>query len=335
MSNRVFITGGTGFIGQHLVHTLQNRGYTVRLLVRPPHGEAGQTTRRALDAAGAELVVGNMHNLAEVRAALRGVDSVFHLAGQLLAPGITDQVYEQLHIEGTQVLLTACSETSTIQRIVHCSTTGVLGPTGAVPADEDAPQRPSNIYERTKAAGEQLALELARQYGLPLVVTRPALVYGPGDLHLLGWFRVIQRGVYRVVGQGDNLLHPIYIDDLVNGLLRCAALPNAIGRVYNLVGERALPIRELATAIATAVGRSLPHGHLPLPLALAIAALLEALPGIAPARLPLTRSRVAFMTESRAYCGARARQELGFVPEVSLATGLAHTVAWYRRERLL
>jgi nucleoside-diphosphate-sugar epimerase len=335
MSDRVLITGGTGFIGQHLAHTLRKRGYAVRVLVRRAHGEAGNTARHALDAAGAEIVTGNLHSLAEVRAALRGVDSVFHLAGQLLTPGVADQVYEQLHVEGTQVLLTACSETSTIQRIVHCSTTGVLGPTGAVPADEDAPQRPSNIYERTKAAGEQLALELARRYGLPLVVTRPALVYGPGDLHLLGWFRVIQRGVYRVVGQGDNLLHPIYIDDLVDGLLRCADLPAAIGRVYNLVGERALPIRELATAIAAAVGRSLPRRRLPLALALAIAALLEALPGIAPTRLPLTRSRIAFMTESRAYCGARARQELGFVPQVSLATGLARAVAWYRGEGLL
>ena len=335
MSHRVFVTGGTGFIGQHLARALHNRGYAVRVLVRPVQRGVSDRPRQALAAAGAELVTGDLQDLAALRAALEDTDIVFHLAGQLLVPGVADQVYEQLHVEGTRVLLTACHELGMIQRVVHCSTTGVLGPTGAIPADEDAPRRPSNIYERTKAAGEQLALELAGQYGLPLVVARPALVYGPGDLHLLGWFRTIQRGVYRVVGQGDNLLHPIYIDDLVDGLLRCAGLPTAIGRVYNLVGEQALPIRELAGAIAAAVGRALPRRRLPLALARAIATLLEALPGMAPARLPLTHSRIAFMTESRAYCGARARHELGFVPRVSLSTGLARTVAWYRRERLL
>jgi nucleoside-diphosphate-sugar epimerase len=70
-------------------------------------------------------------------------------------------------------------------------------------------------------------------------------------------------------------------------------------------------------------------------LANTLAAALEAIPGLPPARLPLTRSRVAFMTESRAYCGCRAREELGFVARVGLEDGLRRTVAWYRVEGLL
>jgi dihydroflavonol-4-reductase len=166
-------------------------------------------------------------------------------------------------------------------------------------------------------------------------VARPALVYGPGDLHLLGWFRAIQRRQYMVVGRGDTLLHPIYIDDLVDGMLRCADLPAARGRAYNLVGDRPLPIRDLAAAIAAALGRRLPPWRLPLPLAFAIAGALEAIPGVPRGRLPLTRSRIQFMTEGRAYSGERARRELGFVPRVGLADGLARAVAWYRAEGLL
>jgi nucleoside-diphosphate-sugar epimerase len=335
MSARVFITGSTGFIGQHLVRALQGHGYTIRLLVRPSRVREGGKTRPGLESPGVEIVTGSLQDVDTLRVALQGVDIVVHLAGQLLVPGVPNQVYEQLHIEGTRKLLNACCKISTIQRIVHCSTTGVLGPTGAVPADEDALQRPSNIYERSKAAGERQALELARQYELPLVVARPALVYGPGDMHLLGWFRAIRRGIYRVVGRGDNLLHPIFISDLTDGLLRCIERPAVAGRVYHLVGDQVLSIRELAEAIAHALGRTLPRYRMPLALALSIAAVLEALPGVAPARLPLTRNRIAFMTESRAYSGARAKQELGFVPHVSLATGLARTVDWYRHERLL
>jgi nucleoside-diphosphate-sugar epimerase len=331
----VLATGGTGFLGQNLVRALLADGCCVRVLVRPDISAQGRRTAKQLQTLGAELHVGDMSNLTALRAALRGVRQVFHLAGQLLVPGVPSEVYRRLHVDGTRLLLTACAEQDHLDAIVHCSTTGVLGPTGATLGHEDAPLRPSNIYEYTKAAGEQLALELAQTWSLPLSVARPALVYGPGDLHLLGWFRTIQRGVYRVVGRGANLLHPIYIDDLVDGLRRCAGTPAALGRIYHLVGERPAPISELAAAIATALGVRLPRRHLPAGLAWAGASALEALPGVNPAWLPLTRSRIMFMSESRAYCGERARRELGFTPRVDLATGLAQGVAWYRAEGLL
>ena len=330
-SERVLVTGGTGFIGQHLVHALLKRGTSVRVLVR----SVGQDTARALAKRGAELVVGDVRDAQTLQAALQNVAGVFHLAGRLLVPGVPDAEYEQIHVTGTRNLLKACIDAEQLQVIVHCSTTGVLGPTGTTKATEDAPYNPSTVYERTKTAGEQIANEIAQRYGLPMRIARPALVYGPGDLHLLGWFRAIQRGYYRIVGRGDNVLHPIYIDDLVDGLLRCAAVPTTSGRVYHLVGEQPLSIKDLAQSIARAVGRPLPRMHLPLSLALSAARVLEALPGIPPARLPLTRGRVAFMTQSRAYCGERAQRELQFAPQTKLEVGLRRTVAWYRSEGLL
>ncbi len=333
MTTAAFVTGGTGFIGQQLVRTLREHGHQVVVLVRPDSFHANPANR--LRALGATLIPGDLQNPRSFRDALHGVNQVFHLAGRLFAPGIPLEEYEQLHVEGTRNLLKVCQEAEYLESIVHCSTTGVLGPTGSILAREDAPLRPSNDYERTKAEGEELALRIARQHNLPLVVARPALVYGPGDLHLLGWFRTIKRGYYHVVGRGDSLLHPIYIDDVVRGMLKCAQIPAAVGRVYHLVGAAALPIRELAAAIADALGRRLPRRHLPAAATWAGAALLEALPLVVPSRLPLTRSRIKFMTESRAYSGALARDDLGFVPQIDLHTGLQHTVAWYRREGLL
>lgn len=331
MTDLILVTGGTGFIGQPLIRALRAQGRAVRTLARDPRTSAAQAIR----AMGAEVVPGDMLNRSSLQQALAGVTHVFHLAGRLLVPGVPASDYEQLHVTGVQQFIAACAETGSVQRIVHCSTTGVLGPTGPHPADETAPLRPSNIYEKTKAQGEQVALELARRHGLKLCVARPALVYGPGDIHLLGWFRAIQRGYYAVVGRGDNLLHPIYIDDLVDGLWRCAESSNAVERVYHLVGERPLPIRELAEAIAHAVGRRLPAWHLPWRVAHGLARGFEALPGVPPARLPLTRQRLTFMMESRAYSGQRARDELQFTPQTDLDTGLHHTVAWYRQQGLL
>lgn len=331
MTRRVLITGATGFIGSRLVLALRSRDIPVRVLVRP--GRSG----RPLDTfaqLGVEIVHCELLDPAALRAATADVATVYHLAGRLLVPGIAEDVYRRIHVDGTRNLLAACSDRP-IDAFVHCSTTGVLGPTGALPADETSPRRPSTIYECTKAEGEEVAIGFAERTGLQVVVARPALVYGPGDLHLLGWFRTIQCGLYRVIGNGMSLLHPIYVDDLVDGLLRCAAQPVTPGRIFHFVGDRALPIRELAAAIASALGRRLPPRGLPLPLALGAAAVLEAIPGIPPARLPLTRGRIEFMTRNRAYCGERARHELGFVARTSLAEGLRQAVAWYRTEGLL
>jgi nucleoside-diphosphate-sugar epimerase len=329
-SRHVLVTGGTGFLGRRLCAELRRRGHVVRVLVRR-HTPAVS----ALAAAGAQCVRGDVRDAATLRAAIDRVDTVFHLAGRLLRHGEPASLYEGVHVEGTRNLLDACRTGRGLRAVVHCSTTGVLGPTGPAAVSEDAPARPSNVYERTKAEGESLARDLARSWGLPLVIARPALVYGPGDLHLLSWFRAIHGGYYRVVGRGDNVLHPVYVDDVVEGLLRCAEPPARDGRVYNLVGERPLPIRELAAEIGRAVSRPLSPRHVPLGVARAIAALLEAVPGLPASRLPLTRGRITFMTESRAYSGARARDELGFMPAVDLPTGLRRTVAWYRGEGLL
>ena len=334
MVERVLVTGGAGFLGRHLVRALCVRGVRVRVLVRPS-SSAASTAAQALQSMGAELAWGDILNPTLLRPALRDVSRVFHLAGRLFMPGMATWEYEQLHIQGTRNLLTACAEAGAMRAIVHCSTTGVLGPTGQVPANECTPLQPSNIYEATKAAGELLALDMASTHKLPLVVARPALVYGPGDIHLLNWFRAIDRGYYRVVGRGDNSLHPIYVDDAVDGLLRCAQTHAAVGRVYHLVGAQALPIRELAKAIAQALERQLPRRQIPVSVAFRLAAFFEMIPGLPPARLPLTTDRVKFMTESRVYSGARARDELGFAPQVDLETGLQRTVAWYRGEGLL
>ncbi len=325
------VTGGTGFLGRHLVAALRQQGHEVRVLARPTVPAA---TKAEIESQGAHVVIGDLLDRPSLRLTVAGVTRVFHLAGRLLEPGVPPADYERLHVTGTRNLLDACVDQGGLAAVVHCSTTGVLGPTGPHPAGEDAPARPANVYERTKAEAETIALDAARA-GLPLSVVRPALVYGPGDRHLVGWFRAIQAGLYHVVGSGDNLLHPIYVSDVVDGMLRCGERQEARGRAYHLVGPQPVPIQGLADAIARAVHRPLPRTHLPRAIAYATAALLERLPGVPPARLPLTRNRVAFMTESRVYCGARARTELGFEPRVDLERGLERTVDWYRETGLL
>ena len=328
MQRPVLVTGGSGFIGRHLIAALRAQRTPVRVLVRRLDGT------EALAAAGVELVQGDLLDVAALPALVSGVRAVFHLAGRLFVPGTPAIEYERLHVGGTLALLKACSGLDRLDCFVLCSTTGVHGPVGAVAAREDDSGHPQNAYEWTKAHAEQAATALARTIGVPLSIARPGLVYGPGDLHLLGLFRAIRGGYYRVVGRGSNHFHPVYVDDVVRGLLLTESQGARNGRSYHLVGPRPVTVRQFADAIGVAVGRPVPRTHLPASIAYAIGAAFETLP--VPRRaLPLTRSRVSFMIQNRAYDGSRAAQELGFAPQVDLQEGLARTVSWYRECRLL
>jgi dihydroflavonol-4-reductase len=319
----VLITGGTGFLGTALAWRMVADGAQVRVLARSA-ARAGE-----LAALGAEVTIGDITDRAAVRAAADGVRTVYHLAGPLLIPGTSAAEYYRAHVLGTETVLDCCARTHTFGRLVHCSTTGVLGVTGARPADEDAPFRPVTDYERAKAAAET---EVRRRIdgGFPAVIARPGLVYGPGCSHLASFFQAIHRGVFLPIGRRPAWLHPIYIDDMAEALVQCGRQPAALGECFHFAGTAPVTVGELARAIARAEGARVLPGYLPLTVARAAARLGDLLPARARRRAPLTSSRLEFLTNSRVYDVRKARDLLGFVAATDLTDGIAHAVAWYR-----
>jgi dihydroflavonol-4-reductase len=322
---RVLVTGATGFVGRHLVRRLRAERACVRVLAR------SATKAQPLLQDGVDLVVGEITDGAALCAALEDVAVVYHLAGELFRPGVPAATYHKTHVEGTRALLCACRARPRLERLVHCSTTGVLGATGTHAADEAAPYRPTNAYEESKAQAEMLV----RASGFPAVIVRPGLVYGPGDLHLLGFFRAIQRRQFRPIGRRSVWLHPIYIDDLIEALLRCGGHPRAVGDCFHLAGPAPVTITRLAATIARAEGVASPRGRIPLPVARAVALAGDLLPARLQPLAPLTRSRLAFLTHSRVYSVAKARHVLDFAAAVDLPTGIGRSVAWYRQHGCL
>lgn len=323
------VTGATGFLGSALVAELIKLRQAVRILARDEQ-KARQQFGEAIT-----IIPGEITDEVQVRRAVDGAATIYHLAGRLYHPSIPAELYRETHVEGTRTLLKACQGQPQLRRIVYVSTTGVHGVTGKAPAAEDAPLAPTNPYEATKLEGEQLALAAYREQGLPVTVVRPGLVYGPGDLHLLSFFVAIKKGLFRVIDGGKALLHPVYIDDLVAALLLCAERPQATGRSYNIAGERPVTVRELATAIAHALGKELPAGSIPIWLANLASDTFAVIPGMQGQRAPLTRSRVEFLTSSRTYDISRARSELGYAPKVALEEGMNLTALWYYKQRYL
>jgi nucleoside-diphosphate-sugar epimerase len=323
-AEKVLITGATGFLGTSLARRLISDGFRVHVLAR------SERKARPLHELGAEVVLGDVTDPTAVSAAIDGAVTVWHLAGRLLVPGVSAGEYERTHVEGTKTVLACCKRAERLERLVHCSTTGVLGATGDRPADENAPMNPTNVYEATKARAEQAVWDAARQ-GLPVVVVRPGLVYGPGDLHLLGFFRAVLRRRFRPVGRRTVRLHPVYVDDLTDALVRCSEHPAALGECFHIAGAEPVALDELAETIAQAGGTKLPPGHIPLTAARAVAMVGDLLPANVRRCAPLTRSRLDFLTHSRVYDVTKARHLLDFAAPTDLPTGVRRTVTWYRQ----
>jgi nucleoside-diphosphate-sugar epimerase len=320
---RVALTGATGYTGGRVLEALAARGDQLSILVRPS-SDAGRLDERA------RRVVGDLAQDEALSRLVEGCDAVVHVAAVYRTAGHSDAYYRDVNVGGTERLLEAAARAG-VRRFVHTSTVGVHGHVARPPADESSPLAPGDIYQRTKAEAEQLALRFGRERGLPVVVVRPGAIYGPGERRLLKLFRAIARGRYAIVGSGRPFYHPVYIDDLVAGFLLALDHPAASGEAFILAGPSYVSQSELAALVARVTGgRVLPLRIPATPLRWA-GALCEALCvplGIEP---PLHRRRVEFWTKSRAFSIEKARSTLGYAPRVDVEEGVARTAAWYRQ----
>ncbi len=317
----VMVTGAGGFIGSHLVTSQLNQGRRVRAL--DLHLE------RLEPLAGhdrLQRVQGSITDETLVNQALSGVELVFHLASAHLDVSLPDAVYERVNVTASAALVRAAARAD-VRRLVHVSSVGVIGNVRRPPADETTLCQPTNIYEKTKLAGERVALRTASETGLSLVVVRPAWVYGPACPRTEKLFRQVRRGRLPLFGRGENLRHPLYVGDAVHGLER-AATGGSSGEIYILAGPRPVTSAELIQAVARVCGAPMPGLRLPLALGLAGGAVLEL--AFRPLRRPppFSRRSVDFFARDNAYSIDRARRELGFEPVTDLPTGLEATYAW-------
>jgi nucleoside-diphosphate-sugar epimerase len=320
---RVFITGATGFLGGALARALVREGAEVHALAR------STADRSALDGVAITWHEGDVTVPNDLSGVMVGAAWIIHAAGRLGQAGVHEEVYHSLHVDGTRNVLAAALATGSQPAVLHVSSPGVLGPNPGGPAAEDAPYAPSNPYERSKAAGERVALEFASR-GLPVVIARPEFVYGPGDRHVLGLFQAVRRGRFFYIDGGRHFCHPTFVADAVAGLLLCLRCGRS-GAIYHITGPHPVTFRELGETIATSLGVQPPWMSLPRWSATLGAIGLEVLGRMSGRRPPLSRTGIAFFSEDRLYSWQKAHEELGYTPEYDLAAGVARAIAWYRQ----
>jgi nucleoside-diphosphate-sugar epimerase len=321
------VTGATGFVGSSIVKALVNIGADVYALAR------SSSSPERLAEIPLTWIVADVTRPSTLRGVFEDVDYVIHAAGMLGQAGTAEKEYMQLHVDGTRNVLNELSQNNPQPKTLYVSSPGVLGPIDGPPADEETPLAPSNPYERSKAVAER-TVGVYTAAKMPVVIARPEFIYGPGDTHVLGLFKAIQQGKFFFIGDGLNMCHPTFIDDAVDGMLRCQEQGKP-GEIYHITGPRPVTFRELATTIADVLDVPPPRVNIPKNLAMIGATVFEVLAKATRKPPPLSRTGVAFFSEDRRFSWAKAEQELNYKPQHDIRKGIEITIAWYRQEGYL
>lgn len=311
----VFLTGGTGFIGQALVACIRTRGWSLKVLVRDTESAAAKW----LATQGAALVRGDVTSRDGLTTAIAGTDVVIHNAGVYEFGGNAAAVdrMNSVNIQGTENILSAAYAAG-VPRVVYVSTAWALGPSGyppapSVPRDERwlHDGRFMTAYDRSKAKAHEVALRW-REKGLPLVTAMPNGVVGPNDHSIFGYFLrlVLLGGMPPLAWGGDTVLCPVEAQALAEGLCRTAETA-PIGQDYLFCGP-SISVRELFALWARKTGKRTPRWYLPRGLMRPQVALMEPIERAMGLPAFLSRESVDVSRAHLHYSSAKAQLELGW-----------------------
>lgn len=309
---RVLVTGAGGFIGSHLAERLVGLGADVRAFIH--YNALGSWGWLEQSAFGEQLqvVMGDICDRDSIRRAMEGVEIVFHLAALIAIPYSyqTPTSYVRSNVEGTLNVLQAAREVG-VQRVVHTSTSEVYGTARYVPIDEAHPLQAQSPYAASKIAADKFAEAFHLSFDLPVVTVRPFNTFGPRQSA-----RAIIPTIVTQCLAGDVVhlgnLSPTrdfnYVDNTVDGFLRAAVAPEAVGRTVNLGSGREISIGDLAALIGGLAGKSIR---------------IET----DPERERPSRSEVDRLLAD----SSLARSLLEWSPAVDLEGGLEGTIGWFRQ----
>jgi nucleoside-diphosphate-sugar epimerase len=317
---KVAVTGGTGFVGGHLVDALHRRGDTIACLVRA-EGKSGDLAAR-----GCRLVRGDLDDAESLESLVREAEVVYHVAGAVAAP--SEAEYFRVNGEGAGRLARA-AKAAGVGRVLLVSSLAVTGPSGRgrVP-DESATPRPINPYGRSKQAGE----EAVKAAGVPFTIVRPPAVYGPRDRQFLRLFRIVRRGLAPLPGDGHQELSLVHARDLAGAMVAAATTPATLGRTYHAAHSEVTTHRALVAGIARAMGRRVHVLPLPAPVLRGLLHVKAAAARLRGRRALLSPAKAAELLAAAWTCSSEAlARDAGWSAGTGLEEGLAETAGWYKQ----
>jgi nucleoside-diphosphate-sugar epimerase len=312
---KVLVTGAGGFIGYNLGNYLSSHEYNVTGVdINYPENETCQFN----SATGDFRDKGLMHRL------LEGVDFIFHLASAHLQISLSESEYWDINVHSLRPFLDMASSHG-VKRFIHVSSVGAYGNLKTWPANEETQCNPQSIYGETKVAGEKEVLKFSEETGFPIVIIRPAWVYGPGCPRTMKLARALRKGRFIMIGKCENLRHPIYISDMLDAFNLSLEYEAAVGELIIIAGERAITTNELIDTFCKVLRIPKPKIRIPYLFGVVLATFAEAMFWLIKKEPPISRRTLEFFNTNNAFDISKAKKILGFNPEISFEEGLRDT----------
>ncbi len=319
---RVFITGARGFIGQSLARHYRAQGATVSGIDFQADPEWG-------------VLAGDLSQPEAWKSALAGVDLVIHTAA-VVSNTASFELAWQVNVKGTADLLDACIDAG-VKRFIQLSSVAAFGFQYPEQVTEDFPLRPmGNSYVDTKIASEHAVLACHASGRMDCTIVRPGDVYGPGSKPWVVLpLEMMQQGKFVLPAGGEGLFSPVYIDDLVQGIVLAAASEVARGQIYTISGGAEVSCRVFFGHHQRMLGKGARLRTTSTGFARVAAQLVGSLTRFFGGESELGRGTIDMLSRVHGYSIEKARTQLGYQPEVNLDEGMQHTKHWLRGRKLI
>lgn len=317
---KVLVTGITGFIGGALAARLNALGASVRGISR----DAGKAARSPY-----EVTIGDISDLNSIRPAFEAAEIVIHSAA-LVSERADPALLRSVNVAGVENVIKAGREAG-VERLVHVSSCAVYGSPQVFGVDEMTPLKESGSpYHVSKVQAERTIFESGGLDGMQVVIARPSQVYGPGsEQFTLRPMRAILSGRMFLIDGGRYMCKPVFIENLVDGLLLCATHADAPTQAFNLTDGYVLPWRVFFGAYAHMVGvKKLPS--LPYPAAWLAALAFEAVAKVKAQEPNVNRRAIQSLRSMNSFSNRKARRVLDWEPSVGFEEGMKRTESWLR-----
>lgn len=320
---QVFITGANGFIGRSIAQRLRAEGVSV----------AG-VDAHADPAAG--TVAGDISEPGPWQDAVAGSDLVIHTAA-VVSNAVDAETTWRVNVLGTRRVVDAAAAAG-VERLVHLSSVRAFSdldyPDGV---DEQWPVRTDgNAYVDTKIASEHVVLQAHAAGEVAATIIRPGDVYGPGSRPWVVLpIEAMKDGSFALPAGGRGVFSPVFVDDLLDGLITAATHPAAAGQVLTLTGPSTVSTADYFGHLHRMLGRSGNARTVPTPVAVGFAALVSTIARVRGRQTEVNPTTVRYLARTGGYSSAKAQRLIGYAPRVDLDEGMRRTEAWLRAEGLL